>query len=288
MFRNADYVNLADHGTTPIVPYAPELDDLFTRFNFASDLHQDFEGMPDSFFIEHNAPNLIIAGDAGEAKHYQSTAFQTFFERCSEHWQRVFIIAGNHEHYGSPFTFTVDKMREALQKFENITVLDNGYVELDNVIVLGGTLWTNFNNEDTTAMAAAQWCMNDYRTIKSDTLTKPITPHRTFHEHQRTMEYFKKILEQFPDKSFVVVSHHAPSLKSVDPDYVDEPLLNYAYASDLEEFILAHPNIIHWIHGHMHTRKRYNIGDTTIHVHARGYPNQFPDYRTYEPKELFV
>lgn len=288
MFRDADYAVLADHGNPPTVPYSPELDDVFTRFNFASDLHQDFEGMPESFFIENPAPTLLLAGDVGEAKHYKNERFQAFFKRCSEHWNNVIIIPGNHEHYGSRFIDTVRYMKEATAEFVNITIMDRGHIEINGVIVLGGTLWTNFNNGDVRAMAAAEYGMNDYYHIKGDHYSKAITPHKTYFDHRQTIKYFEEMLDKHPDKPFVVMSHHAPSYKSVDPNYIREELINHAYASDLESFILAHPNIIHWIHGHMHTRNRYQIGDTTVHVHARGYPNQFPDHRTYKPAEIFV
>lgn len=288
MFRDADYVALADHGHTPITPteIATELSDVFHRINFASDLHLDFEGMPDSFFIENPAPTLILAGDIGEVKNYKLDRFQSFFRRCSEHWNDVIIIAGNHEHYGFRFDDTVDAMRDAVKEFVNFTVLDKNSIEINGVVFIGATLWTNFNNEDVTAMAAAGYAMNDYYHIKGT--TKPITPHRTYAEHKEALHKIEAELAKNPSKACVVITHHGPTMKSIDPAYVKEGLINYAYASELDDFILSHPNIIHWIHGHMHTRTRYAVGDTQVHIHARGYPNQFLDYRSYQPNEIFV
>lgn len=289
MFRDADYGVLADNGFTPTTPTVSTLlSDEFHRINFASDLHLDFEGIPDAFFIENPAPTLVLAGDIGEVKNYVLERFQSFFRRASEHWNDVLIIAGNHEHYGSRFDETIEKMRAAVKEFVNITVLDKDSIEIDGVVFIGGTMWTNFNNEDQSAMAAAQYCMNDYRCIKGGS-TKPITPFRTSADHREALARFEELLNKNATKSVVMISHHGPTMKSIDADYVDEVLLNYAYTSDLDAFIERHPNIVHWIHGHMHCRKTYRVGDNSqVHIHARGYPNQFPDYRTYKPAEIFV
>ena len=289
MFRDADYAVLADHGSTPLTPIdiPASLSDVFHRINFASDLHLDFEGMPDSFFIENPAPTLVLAGDIGEVKNYKLDRFQSFFRRASEHWNDVIIVAGNHEHYGFKFDETIEEMRAQTKEFLNIHVLDKSSIEINGVVFIGGTLWTNFDNENITAMAAAGYAMNDYHHIKGGS-TKPITPHRTYAEHKECLAKFRELLTKNSTKSCVVVSHHGPTMKSIDPNYVNEGLINFAYASNLDDVIRDHPNIIHWIHGHMHTRTRYNVGDTLVHIHARGYPNQFHDYRTYKPAEIFV
>lgn len=287
MFRDADYAVLADNGYTPTTAVPASLSDEFHRINFASDLHLDFGGIPDSFFIENPAPTLVVAGDIGEVKNYGLPRFQDFFRRASEHWNDVLIIAGNHEHYGSRFDETLDKMREAVKEFVNITVLDKSSIEIDGVVFIGGTLWTNFDNQNQAAMFTAQSRMNDYYHIRGT--TKPITPFRTYADHGETIQKFEEILNKNANKPVVVVSHHGPTMKSIDKDYINEALLNFAYASELTDFIESHPNIVHWIHGHMHTRTTYRVGDNTqVHINARGYPNQFHDYATYKPAEIFV
>lgn len=289
MFRD-DRVALADHVFVPgNTPATAPLSDIFHRINYASDLHIDFEGVRDDFFIENPAPTLIIAGDIGEVRHYHQERFQSFFKRASEHWNDVLLISGNHEHYNNVFDTTINKMREATREFVNFTVLEKSSIEINGVVFAAATMWTDFNHEDTTAIAAAQWAMNDYRCIKAAIQSsKPISPWRTFADNREAVRSLTKIVEENSTKPVVVFTHHAPSMKSVDPDYVDEPLLNFAYASDMDQFITDHPNIVHWIHGHMHTRKQYRIGETTVSVNARGYPNQFNDYYTFKPAEIFV
>jgi Icc-related predicted phosphoesterase len=70
---------------------------------------------------------------------------------------------------------------------------------------------------------------------------------------------------------FVVVGHHAPSKLSTHPRYADEVLINGAYSSNLNEFILDHPQIKLWTHGHTHEPFDYSIGETRIIANPRGY-----------------
>ena len=67
----------------------------------------------------------------------------------------------------------------------------------------------------------------------------------------------------------IVITHHAPSIKSVPKEYVSDPVTS-AYASNLEDFILEHQPM-YWIHGHIHTPCQYNIGETKVICNPHGY-----------------
>jgi hypothetical protein len=58
---------------------------------------------------------------------------------------------------------------------------------------------------------------------------------------------------------------------SITEQYRDDRELNGGYASDLSEFILEHPQIKIWCHGHVHSTHSYFIGDTQILANPRGY-----------------
>jgi hypothetical protein len=49
--------------------------------------------------------------------------------------------------------------------------------------------------------------------------------------------------------------------------------MNGGYSSDLSEFILDHPQIKLWTHGHTHEDFDYLIGSTRIVCNPRGYIN---------------
>jgi hypothetical protein len=59
-------------------------------------------------------------------------------------------------------------------------------------------------------------------------------------------------------------------MKGIDSEHVNSGL-NYAYFSDLDEFILDHPQIHTWIYGHTHRQAMDKIGNTTLRTNARGY-----------------
>ena len=98
------------------------------------------------------------------------------------------------------------------------------------------------------------------------------SPEDAVEDHKKMVEYIRIMTEGKNDK-FVVVGHHAPSKQSTHPRYKDEQLMNGGYSSDLSEFILDHPQIKLWTHGHTHETFDYMIGSTRIVCNPRGYIN---------------
>jgi L-ascorbate metabolism protein UlaG (beta-lactamase superfamily) len=47
--------------------------------------------------------------------------------------------------------------------------------------------------------------------------------------------------------------------------------MNGAYHSDLSEFILDHPQVVLWTHGHTHHCFDYQIGNCRVVCNPRGY-----------------
>jgi hypothetical protein len=68
-----------------------------------------------------------------------------------------------------------------------------------------------------------------------------------------------------------MVGHHAPTYQSVHPMYANDNLMNGMFYSELSEFILDHPQIKLWVHGHMHNKSDYMVGETRIVCNPRGY-----------------
>jgi hypothetical protein len=90
-------------------------------------------------------------------------------------------------------------------------------------------------------------------------------------QHRKTLQYIKTIVQEKHNEKFVVVGHHAPTKLSVKPRYQNDTLMNGAYSSDLTEFILDHPQIKVWTHGHTHDVFDYMIGTTRVVCNPRGY-----------------
>jgi Icc-related predicted phosphoesterase len=198
--------------------------------------------------------------------------FREFFKHCSENFKDVVYVMGNHEFYHGKFYASIDHIREEIANYPNIHFLEQEMVEIDDVIFVGGTLWTDCNRGDPLSMHVIQEFMNDYKLIRNDRMgyTKLRTAH-TMERFMRTKEYINHVLCENQDRRIVVVTHHAPSGMSVMDRYRSEFHENGGYRSELSDLILDNPQIKLWTHGHMHNPSDYMIGDTRIICNPRGY-----------------
>lgn len=260
-----------------------------------SDLHLEFG--PISLENTEGANVLILSGDICVAKDMQAPDMYgintsekmkrvyTFFKECSERFPNVIYIAGNHEHYHGDFRYTLGTLKYSLRDLKNVHVLEKEYMDIGGTMFFGATLWTDMNKEDPHTMYSIRNYMNDYRIITDADATVyfrdadgnsqerkgKFTPEVSVEEHKTTLLNLKDGISAHPDKNWVVVGHHAPSKKSTKPQYEDDVMVNGAYSSDLSEFILEHPQIKLWTHGHTHHDFDYMVGDTRIVANPRGY-----------------
>lgn len=254
---------------------------------YASDLHLDFGDVNDEFF-DVIGDVLILAGDIVEIKNLPR--IKEFLKRCSENWSWVLWVAGNHEYYGGSFPGANDKLREALKEFQNIVFLQNEAFEYKGVWFLGATLWTDLGGSDPLAIMNAERLMNDYRVIRQDNNGyRRLQPSVTIQEHHKSKDFFGKYLKSLWDKPCVVISHHAPTSKSIHPAYADRHLDNLNYFSDLSGLILEHKNLTHWIHGHVHFPADYRVGSCNVLCNPRGYPGERPGkLAPYQPQKFVI
>jgi Icc-related predicted phosphoesterase len=216
----------------------------------------------------------ISAGTGLGRRQERAQRFRDFFKRCSFQFPHVIYIMGNHEFYHGKFYAGINYMREECAKFPNVYMLEQDTKIIDDVVFVGGTLWTNMNKRDPLTMHAIEGMMNDFRIVRNDKRSyAAMSALDVAIRHDRTLGYIKLIVEQHKDKKCVVVGHHSPSFQSVHDMYKHETLMNGGYHSDLSEFILDHPQIVLWTHGHTHYPFDYMIGETRIVCNPRGYEN---------------
>jgi Icc-related predicted phosphoesterase len=161
---------------------------------------------------------------------------------------------------------------------DNVYLLEKDTMVIDDVTFVGGTLWTDFNGEDSLCMWHAGQSMNDYRVCKNSGrgiagggYASRLQPEDTLADHRAMLEYIRTMTDGPADGKFIMVVHHAPSSASVAECYKDDILMNGNFYTDLSEFILDRPQIKLWIHGHMHSRSDYMIGSTRVACNPRGY-----------------
>jgi Icc-related predicted phosphoesterase len=229
---------------------------------------------------DHPEPNntadqaAIAAGTGLGRKQQAAQRYRDFFKRCSFQFPHVIYIMGNHEFYHGKFYAGIDYMREELSKYSNVYMLEQDTKIIDDVTFVGGTLWTNMDRRDPLTMHAIEEMMYDFRIIRNDKRNyATMSALDVAVRHDRTLAYIKLVLAENKDKRCVVVGHHSPSFQSVHPSYAHETLMNGGYHSDLSEFILDHPQIKLWTHGHTHHPFDYVIGETRIVCNPRGYEN---------------
>jgi Icc-related predicted phosphoesterase len=192
----------------------------------------------------------------------------------------VIFVAGNHEVYGS---FLRDSLAEAVAFAEglpNFHFLENRSVTIRDVSFIGSSLWTDFRlfgRNPEVAMWAAETGMNDYKRIKfSKRPYQKFKPIHAFRMHMEAMRFIGKELEAAETARTVVITHHAPSAKSIPAEFAADPL-SACYASALEDFITnLKPDL--WVHGHIHRHLDYAVGSTRIICNARGYPGEMSGF----------
>ena len=237
--------------------------------NYCSDLHLD--QTDECFFNLENkeaADLLILAGDIVQFHH--AYRYEGFFEDISSKWKHIIYIAGNHEHYGLKINKTYDKITKMLEPFPNVHHLNNQSITIGETLFIASTLWTDCNKSNPTDIFNIHSGMSDYRAIEifHENKYRKLRPSDTIRLHKESINYIKGQLNNTHlDK--VIITHHAPSSLSIVPQYQNS-ILNNAYYSDLSDLILDSVNLKYWIHGHMHHRFRYQLGDTTVLCNPRG------------------
>ena len=263
------------------------------KLAITSDVHLEFGDL--DFVNDNNADVLILGGDIfiAEDLNYlepvpindvimpsrmalRAQRSYDFVRRCCERFPQVILIMGNHEHYHGDFAESTWLIRKTFAEFENLHFLDNQFTVIDDVVFFGGTLWTDMNGEDPVTMQQIRFMMNDYQSVRNTTkregfYTKKFLPEDSVQDHQKFLTELKKVLAVYPTQKTVVVGHHAPSKASTHPRYKHETVMNGAYSTNLDEFILDNPNIKLWTHGHTHEDFDYRIGSTRVVCNPRGY-----------------
>ena len=223
----------------------------------------------------NTADQAAIANGTGLGRR-QMTAqrFRDFFKRCSFQFPHVIYIMGNHEFYNGKFYAGIDYMREECAKYPNVYMLEQDMKIIDDVVFVGGTLWTNMNKRDPLTMHAIEGMMNDFRIIRNDQRNyAAMSALDVAIRHDKTLAYIEHIVHEHRNKKCVVVGHHSPSFQSCHPMYGNDTLMNGGYHSDLSEFIMDHPQIKLWTHGHTHHPFDYVLGETRVVCNPRGYEN---------------
>ncbi len=229
------------------------------KIQILNDLHVEFADFKPPVT---DAEVMVLAGDIGVGMQGLHWAIENFPQ------QIVIYVPGNHEFYHHDMALDEQLKTTAPA---HIHVLNNNQVIVDGVRFLGCVLWTDFalfgEMDKLLSMQQARSRMPDFSIIRYN--GKCFTPEDAIAQHLTSRAWLTACLaEPFPGKT-VVITHHAPSSRSVHPHFARDPLTP-AFASHLDH-LLGSERVALWIHGHMHDAFDYEVAGTRVICNPRGY-----------------
>lgn len=257
------------------------------KIRVLSDLHVDVSAWepPDA-----DADVVVIAGDIKNG-----TGGFNWVRKHFRH-SEIICVLGNHECYGFGLDTAPVFLRQEASRV-GVTLLDCNEVVLDSVRFLGATLWTDFRlfadrakSMDLREREAifertcfeAERSISDFSYISApsltqlsqDTRTDRLTALNLIVLHKRQRAWLRQALARPFSGKTVVVTHHAPSARSVEgfAGWPGDPRAGTgaraaAYASDTE--MLGAPVDL-WIHGHVHATLDYLERGARVVCNSRG------------------
>ena len=227
------------------------------KIQYFSDIH--LEGGGEAPKAVSHGDVIIAAGDIGEGLGGINWLCQ--FD-CP-----VMYVLGNHEYWGQDYADFIDTVYQACEG-SNVCLLENTMHRIGRVRFLGCSLWTDYNCQDTKVMQMARQ-MNDFKQISHQ--GQLLSPSILLNTHRHSLAWLKDQLQEPFDGKTVVLTHHAPSMKSWYHSPTDP--YRFCYCNQLEPWLEESP-IDFWVHGHTHCQQNYQVGQVQVLCNPRGLPGQ--------------
>lgn len=267
-----------------------------------SDIHADYNKQ-NNYTFNFGDDFVINCGDTGANSN-------TCVTWNRNHIKQGVIVAGNHLGYApdepelgmydtrNTKSFQLHRLGVNLTGVDGPLFLSNSVTQYEGIVILGTTLYTDFalygESYIEQAMQYAKQGMNDFRYItvpghreyervpggwkvtktkKGEGTVRLFTPQDHAYYFHYSLNFLKEKVLEYSHKPIIIVTHHAPSPYSIAPEY-EGSMLNPAFASNLNDFILQHPQIRLWCHGHVHNIFDYILGETRVVCYPFGYNNE--------------
>ena len=228
---------------------------------------------------------VVLAGDTARGSDSLRWARRTFPA------VPVVCVAGNHEVYDCHLDAMIPALKrvsdpipaspQAAVDQRGTYFLQRQAVQIGDVRVLGCTFWTGFRlfpGRRTQAMKACRGQVDDYQRIHHLRARRRLRPRDTDRYHRASAAWLRRELAGAPEaRATVIVTHHAPSPRSIDPRYTED-LTSAAFVARRERLVRETGAAL-WIHGHVHASFDYQIGRTRVVSNPRGHPGENPSFR---------
>lgn len=261
------------------------------KFRLLSDLHFEFcryhTIQPLPHLYDESNMIVILAGDVFQYSFNISDPdskmvleFHAWLKDVCLRHKHVIYVCGNHEFYKGDICLTISQLKQDYEsKYHNLTVLENDHIVIDDVAIIGATLWTNYFDEMPINMWNCQVKMADYRAISNklgpqspySSKISTIIPSDILPIHYKSKSYIFDTIKDCKSKNLktVVVTHHAPSALSITEEYATD-LCNSGYVNEYSEQLLDNQGPIVWCHGHVHSSHDYILGITRVIANPHG------------------
>jgi hypothetical protein len=218
---------------------------------------------------------LVLAGDIASGSTNTMDVIKFFLDQG---FPEIVYVPGNHEYYGTSFDDFNDKMQNKCSAYDNVHFLNPSHVEIDNVLFVGGTLWTNFA-ANAFSQAVAKRNISDFRLIRDFDVNRCA---KTYYQH---FNYIKDQYEHRAGCKVVVVTHFLPARECIAPRFRGPDLLNDYFANDLGDYI-ANMSDSTWLFGHTHDATDITLGDTRVVANPHGYYTALNDGIGFDPFKI--
>ena len=185
----------------------------------------------------------------------------------------LLYVPGNHELRGEEGCEGRLATLGALCRESGTELLARGLFERSSVVVAGAILWTALREQDgEDAVPRLAPILHDLGQIRCRD-GAPWRAAHWLHEHEADTAWlratFRSEVWRRPGRVRIVVTHHAPSFRSLPPEGWTYSDLDPAFASDCDSLVEESGADL-WIHGHVHVPAAYRIGRTQVLCNPAG------------------
>lgn len=248
------------------------------KIQLISDIHLEWRYDQGANFswLKPVAPILILAGDIsifgnGTKKYY--TLFRKFLEYCSESFELIIYVPGNHEFYNEKQPAldidTIDnKIRLICSEFPKVKYLMNSSFKMTAFDskgkahiykFIGTTLWGHIPQPLKFEIETHKNCFSQIWINKA-----PMTIESMNREHKNAIKFLEQSIKQATKEGSkaIVITHHQPFMTSKNFCYMD--------MSD-DVMHLIQPPVGIWCFGHMHGHTDRHLGKVRLIQNGLGY-----------------
>lgn len=210
------------------------------KFQYLSDIHIEYKNdqVPDplKYITPGQSTTLILAGDIGSL--YKFNQLRFFLKALCTYFSTVLYVPGNHEFYQmtgyEPLQWPELLQRLSILESEipNLHVLDRRTIVIDNVRIIGCTLWSDIK-------CPLPRFISRIHGDSTQSYRK---------RYQNDMRFLRRAIAQPSSLPMLVVTHYPPTYRVVT---TKRDRFVSLYASHLDDLVDS-PCLNTWICGHVH------------------------------------